>query len=173
MKILEWVAISSSKGSSQLRDQSCISCIAGRFLICWAIREAANYKVKHVFWTYWPAAMCLVAQSRLTFCDSTDYRPLGSSVHGILWARILEWVVMPSFRGSSQPRDRTQVLHTAGGFFTIWAIRETQYLSTAWKPHFSKILQILLCYIYTRVFVIYIGCYHSYILCNINIVKYI
>ena len=38
---------------------------------------------------------------------------------GILQARLLEWVAMPSSRGSSQPRDHTQVFHTAGGFFTI------------------------------------------------------
>jgi len=43
----------------------------------------------------------------------------GFSVHGILQARILEWVAMPSSRGSSQPRDGTQVSHIAGGFFTI------------------------------------------------------
>ena len=43
---------------------------------------------------------------------------------GILWARILEWVAVPSSRGSSQPRDRSQVSHIAGGFFTIWAARE-------------------------------------------------
>ena len=43
---------------------------------------------------------------------------------GILQASILEWVAMPSSRGSSQPRDRTQVSHMAGGFFTIWATRE-------------------------------------------------
>ena len=40
---------------------------------------------------------------------------------GILQARILEWVAMPSSRGSSQPRDWTQVSHSAGRFFTIWA----------------------------------------------------
>ena len=45
---------------------------------------------------------------------------------GILQARTLEWVVMPFFRGSSQPRDRTQVSHIAGGFFTIWSTREAQ-----------------------------------------------
>ena len=39
-------------------------------------------------------------------------------------ATILEWVAMPSSRGSSQPRDHTQVSHIAGGFFTIWATRE-------------------------------------------------
>ena len=39
-------------------------------------------------------------------------------------ARILEWVAMPSSRGSSRPRDQTQVLSIAGGFFTVWATRE-------------------------------------------------
>ena len=61
---------------------------------------------------------------------------------GILPARILEWVAMPSSRGSSQPRDPTQVSHIAGGFFTIWATREAQligeearnkYLSVEWR----------------------------------------
>ena len=42
----------------------------------------------------------------------------------ILQARILEWVAMPSSRGSSQPRNRTQVPRIAGGFFTIWTTRE-------------------------------------------------
>ena len=45
--------------------------------------------------------MCLVAQSGSTVCDPMDYSLSGSSVHGILQARILEWVAMPSFRGSS------------------------------------------------------------------------
>ena len=48
----------------------------------------------------------------------------GSSVPGILQARILEWVVVSFSSGSSQPRDPTQVSHIAGGFFTIWATRE-------------------------------------------------
>ena len=46
-------------------------------------------------------------QSYLTLCDPMDCSPPGSSVHGILQARILEWVSMPSSRGSSWPRDRT------------------------------------------------------------------
>ena len=45
----------------------------------------------------------------------------GYTVHGILKARILEWVVFPFFRGSSEPRDRTQISHTAGRFFLSWA----------------------------------------------------
>ena len=48
-----------------------------------------------------------------TLCDPMDY-----TVHGILQARILEWVALPFSRESSQPRDRTQVSHIAGGFFT-------------------------------------------------------
>ena len=47
----------------------------------------------------------LVAQSCPTRCDPMDYSPPGSSVHGILQARILEWVAFPFSRGSSQPRD--------------------------------------------------------------------
>ena len=60
-----------------------------------------------------------VAQSCLTLCDPMDY-----TVHGILQARILEWVASPFSRGSSQPRDWTQLSRTAGGFFTSWAMRE-------------------------------------------------
>ena len=58
--------------------------------------------------------------------SATPCSPPGSSVHGILQVRILEWVAIPSSRGSSQPRDRTQVSCTVGGFFTIWATREVQ-----------------------------------------------
>ena len=50
--------------------------------------------------------------------------PPCSCVHGILQARILEWVVIPFSRGSSWPRDQTPVSCIAGGFFTIWAPRE-------------------------------------------------
>ena len=49
--------------------------------------------------------LCLVTQSCLTFCNPMDCNPPGSSVHGILQARILEWVAMPSSRGSSQARE--------------------------------------------------------------------
>ena len=54
--------------------------------------------------------MCvLVTQSSPTLCDPMDCSPTGSSVYGILQARILEWVAIPFSRGSSQPRDLTQV----------------------------------------------------------------
>ena len=51
------------------------------------------------------------------------YSPLGSSIHGILQAWILEWVAIPFSRGSSQPRDRISVC-IADRLFTIWATRE-------------------------------------------------
>ena len=52
---------------------------------------------------------CMHAQSCLALCDPMDCNPPGSSVHGILQARILEWVAMPSSRGSSQPKDRIHI----------------------------------------------------------------
>ena len=55
-----------------------------------------------------------VAQSCPTPCDPMDSTLPGSSVHGILQARILEWVAISFSRGSSRPRDRTPVSHTAG-----------------------------------------------------------
>ena len=66
--------------------------------------------------------MCVsVAQLCLPLCDATDLSLPGFSVHGILQARILEWVAIPFSTGSSQPRDRTLVSCITGRFFTIWA----------------------------------------------------
>ena len=65
-----------------------------------------------------------VAQSCLTLCDPMDCSPPGSSVHGIFQARVLEWVAISFSRGSSQPRDRTQVSRIAGRHFTVWATRK-------------------------------------------------
>ena len=62
-----------------------------------------------------------VAQSCQNLCNTMDY-----AVNGILQARILEWVAIPFCRGSSQPRDQTQVSHIAGRFFTSRATREAQ-----------------------------------------------
>ena len=62
-----------------------------------------HYAVHHIV-----HKLCVLAkllQSFLTLCDPMDCSPPGSSVHGILQPRILEWVAMPSSRASSQPRD--------------------------------------------------------------------
>ena len=69
-----------------------------------------------------PACVCAVSlQLCLTLCDTMDCSLPGSSVHGVLQARILEWAAISSSRGSSQPRDRTHVSCgscTTGRFFT-------------------------------------------------------
>ena len=59
--------------------------------------------------------LCIVTQTCPTLCDIMDCSPWGSSVHGILQARILEWVAMPSSKRSSWPRDQTHSSHSAGG----------------------------------------------------------
>ena len=68
-----------------------------------------------------------VAQSCLTLCHPMDCRSLPrSSVHGIFQARVLEWVAISFSRGSSRPRDWTQVFRIVGRRFTVWATREIQ-----------------------------------------------
>ena len=81
-----------------------------------------------------------VTQSCLTLCD-----PLGCIVHGILQARILEWVAFPFSRGSSQARDQTQISRIAGGFFTSWATRKAHesnilYNKDSWESSFFESL---------------------------------
>ena len=87
------------------------------------LRSKRSLRVRHD----WSNLACmhvlyLVAQSCLSLCDPMDCSPPCSSVHGILQARILEKVAMPSSRGSSQ--DQTMVSCIAGGFFMVWATRE-------------------------------------------------
>ena len=72
----------------------------------------------------WLKVIVLVAQLCPTLGDPMDYSPSGSSVHGILQARVLEWVANPFSRGSSWPRYWTWVFCIAGRFFTIWATGE-------------------------------------------------
>ena len=67
-----------------------------------------------------------VSHSVATLCNPINCSPLGSSVHGILQARVLEWVAMPFSRGSSQPKDRTWVSCIESRFFTIWATWESR-----------------------------------------------
>ena len=67
-----------------------------------------------------------VSQSCPTLCDPVDCSPPSSSVHGILQARVLEWVAISFSRGSSRPRDWTQVSRIAGRCFNLWATREAR-----------------------------------------------
>ena len=74
-----------------------------------------------IFLSYGKQVKVKVAQ----WCP-TLYNAMDCIVHGILHARILEWVAFPFSRGSSQPRDQTQVSRNADEFFTSWATRELQ-----------------------------------------------
>ena len=65
-----------------------------------------------------------VTQLCPTLCDPMDCSLPGSSIHGIVQARILEWVAIFFSRGSSQTRDQTEVSFIAGSRFTLWATRE-------------------------------------------------
>ena len=69
-------------------------------------------------WNLWKGRACSVAKSCQTLWDAINHSPLGSSVHGISQARILEWIAMPSSRGSSWPRDPTRISHITGKLFT-------------------------------------------------------
>ena len=84
-----------------------------------------------------------VAQSCPTLCD-----PMGYAVHGILQARILEWVAVPFSRGSFQPSDRTQVSRIAGEFFTSWVTREAH---AYWSGCLSLLQWIFMTWNRTRV----------------------
>ena len=65
-----------------------------------------------------------VTQSCPTLCDPMDCSLPGYSVHGILQARILEWVAISFSKWASWPKDWTQVSYIADRFFIIWATRE-------------------------------------------------
>ena len=106
-RILEWVAYPFSNGSSQPRNWTRVSCIAGGFFTNWATSERSK-----------------VAQSCPTLCDPMDCNLPGSSVHGIFQATVLEWVAISFSRGSSRPRDQTRVSRIVDRHFTIWATRE-------------------------------------------------
>ena len=78
--------------------------------------------------------LCSVASAVSSSLWSMDCSAPGSSAHGILQARILEWVVMPSSQGSSQPRNQTHISSvscTSGRFFTHWSTWEAQGLLRA------------------------------------------
>ena len=118
-RILEWVAIFSSRRSSRPRDGTFVSCLAGRFF---TTESPALGTTQNSF----VCACVLCHLSCLTLCDQGGLCQAarqscslpGFSVHGILQARILEWVAMPFSTGSFQTRDRTCVSCFAGGFLT-------------------------------------------------------
>ena len=104
-------------------------------MLGWCCYPKLEVQVEEKFWnggffTFGVWGPCVPAQSLrscVTLCDPMDCSPPGSSVHGILQARILQWVAMPSSRGSSWPRDWTRVylhlLHYRWIFYLLSHLR--------------------------------------------------
>ena len=91
------------------------------FLPC-RLNNFVVFKPKeHFFWV----AVKVKLLSGVQLCEPMDCSPRVSLIHGILQARILEWVAIFFSRGSSWPRDWTQVPQIAGRLFTVWATRES------------------------------------------------
>ena len=89
-----------------------------------------------------------VTQSCPTLCDPVDGSLPSSPVHGILQARILEWVAISFSRGSSRPRGRTPVSRIGGRHFNLWATRDGSQISQLLSLHSSaqKLqLELVLC----------------------------
>ena len=88
------------------------------------------------FALYIEVLLCVVSHSACpTLCDPMDFSLPGSSLYGILQARILAWTVILFSRGSSWPRGQTYISCITGRFFTIWATREAHI---AWSVQFSR-----------------------------------
>ena len=109
--MLEWVAYPFSRESSLPRNRTGVSCL----------NILSIQKAKQLSKT--PESE--VTQSSLTLCDPMDCNLPGSSVHGIFQGRILEWVAISFFRGSSRPRDPTWFSYTADRLFTVGATGKT------------------------------------------------
>ena len=100
-----------------------------------------------------------VAQSCLTLCNTMDCSTLVSSVHRILQTRILEWVAMPSSRGSSQPRDQTSDSWSsciAGRFFTAELL--FQWVAQQWWIYYLLYINVI--YLFLYIIFVFLFCSH-------------
>ena len=108
----------------------------------WGLSSCTSF----LFFT-WQVLQVLVAQSCLTLCDLMDYSLPGFSVHGIVQARILEWVAMPFSRGSSPPRDPSRVLRIADSLSSepLQKSFKVAFISNGYKQTLSNIKEIMEC----------------------------
>ena len=93
----------------------------------WRDTSTSTYSSTILFSEYW----VLKLLSHVRLCDPMDCSLPVSSLHGILQARVLEWVAISFSRGSSWPRDQIQVSHIPGRCFNLWATREAHRLFSA------------------------------------------
>ena len=110
----------------------------------------ASFKILHWISVCFPdsvvPAVQVCAQSCLTLCDPVDCTPSGSSVYGILQARVLEWIAVPFSRGSSWPKDPTHVSYTVDSLpiepltLIIWGLIVYFQKKYTWDNEFSVYL---------------------------------
>ena len=119
IRILEWVAIPFSRGTSQPRNRTLVSCMAGRFFTVWA-SPGQNTGV---------GSLSLLQGIFPTYGSNPGLLHCGRILYQLNYQgspRILERVAYPFSRGSSRSRNQTGVSCIAGRFFTNWAIRDSQ-----------------------------------------------
>ena len=100
------------------------SCFDGISFVLFPTPLVWNLRDLSYLWCVCVCVCVLFAQLYPALCDCIDCSPAGSCVHGILQASILEWLAIPSSRGSSRSRNWTQISCITGRFFTNWATRE-------------------------------------------------
>ena len=101
--------------------------VARKWYVCIYLSESCIYTQGDMYKKIYSSIACNRKSNESTLCNPMDCSPPGSSLHGILQARILEWAAISFSRGSSQPRDQIWVSCITGRFFTIWATREAQF----------------------------------------------
>ena len=116
-------SLSLLQGSSQHKDQTQISRIAGGFFTNWATEKPQKAALNGT-----ESCCCLVAKSCLTLCGPMDSSPPGSSVHGISQTRILEGVAISFSMRSSRPRDRNYISCIDRWILYHWATREAHWI---------------------------------------------
>ena len=117
MSLGQYSAVLNAESSSSFSDSQ---------LCPWSCFDASHspYVFSVIITTPEVKVKVLVSQWCWTLCDLMDYSLPSSSAHGILQARVLEWVTISFSRESSWPRDRTWVSLIAGRFFTVWTTRK-------------------------------------------------
>ena len=110
---IPFLGIYLEKPKTQIQKDTCTPMFIAALFTVVNIWKQPKCPSKDKWMKMWYIYIC---ESHSVMSDSL--RPMDYIVHGILQARILEWVAVPFFRGSFQPRDQTEVSHIAGRFFT-------------------------------------------------------
>ena len=117
-----------------------------------------------LFQEYFQLQVCSVTKSCSTLSNSMDCSPPGSSAHGISQTRILEWVAISYYKGSSWPMFPIQVSYIAGWFFTNWSTREAPLcVYKIFFFFFSYVLERLFEWLYTSRLIAFFFQYIKYV----------